>query len=143
MDYNLRYWSVNPTIRSDQTEEISQLDAAEGLPARISAEPQAQASREIGVAQRDISSMAEPEVEIPSGEKTLRADTSARPTSVRRLYISETPSPPVLSPMVAMPILERPVTDIRTDTNPADTPHVKSGSHTGELTGGAAIPISS
>ena len=143
MDYNLRYRPVNPTTRSDQTEEISQSDAAEGLPARISAEPQAQASRETEVAQRGISSMAGPEVEIPSGEKTLGSDTSARPTSVGCSDISETPSPPVLSPMVVTPIPDRPETDIRTDVNPADTQQAKSGSHTGELTGGAAITISS
>ena len=83
MDYNLRNRYTNPTTIPNQIEEVSLSYVAEGAAARASAEPQALSSCEIQVVLSGNSSVAGPEAEVPSGEKTRGSDTSDRPMEKR------------------------------------------------------------
>jgi len=108
--YNLRSHDTLPTRPVQDlhtTEGISQSDVA-GRPAGPApAEPYAHPLTPERVGLGISSSVAGPEIE--SGELTLRSDTPARSTEITRSDISETPSPPVLTPQRSEPMPIQPI----------------------------------
>ena len=141
--YRLRNRDVSAT-RPElvvHTLEGQQSDVAEVPTGHASAGLHTQISVYTGVVLGKSSSVAVPETEVVSEEKTLRSDTPARPAATS---CSDIFSPPVLTPIVTEPMRIPPIRIRRrarcvADTNPTDslainaTAKSTSGSHTVKL----------
>ena len=156
--YNLRSRPQMPmttdhmqVVHTSESERLPLLGDTGGSLARVPVGPHVQMSGDTRVVLGDDTSMVGPEVEIP-GEVTLRPGTPEH-SQTDRASISETLSPPELTPELAMQVVgptdDIPDTDIRgttgTDTRYSQQHYTTTitttkstiGSHTGALGGPA------